>query len=99
MIALKNGYKVPMSCLNAIHMNLNDLIKTGDLVSCYELIEKAKNSKHSIWSNECENILKKRALLTPSGLIHDDVAAIVKASLQVDLQGGCLYPISDIIEQ
>lgn len=81
MVKLKNGSEVPKPVLITTMMSL-ELLMNKNPIACYELVQKCKDSKHTMFGNT-KKVVEDLALMN-SGSIHDTVKDIVLSAVEGD---------------
>lgn len=92
---LKNGSEEVASLVTVTMMALDGLMKGNPMV-LYELNEICKNSKHEIFGNRIEPILRDLKLMDENGKIHTSIKNIVLSAIAGEGLGLVLVnPIAD----
>ena len=81
MVTLKNGSEIPSIAVATTMMNLEQLMKT-DSVAFYELVQKCRNSNHTMWGNS-SNTAESWGLMA-SGRVSGAVSDIVLSAVNGD---------------
>jgi hypothetical protein len=79
LVKLKNGSEIPKPIVITTMMSL-EAIMNSNPIAFYELVEKARDSKHVMFGNTKE-VVSKWALMDSNGTIHSSVKDIVLSAV------------------
>jgi hypothetical protein len=83
MIRLKNGSEEPQALIAVSMIALKSLIGE-DPISFYELVMKARDRNHKVFSQHQTDVLKGLSLMEPSGNLHQSVTNVVLSAVTGD---------------
>ncbi|MCL1840121.1 hypothetical protein FWF89_04005 [Candidatus Saccharibacteria bacterium] len=79
-VKLKTGKIVPKVTAEAVTASLKALSDEAS-IAFFELVELCRNANYEIWNDADADTLKALSLLQPNGRIHEDIRAVVLASV------------------
>ena len=80
LVKLRTGARVFEVMVTAITISLKELLK-ANFVAFYEAVEVARNPGHRLFGNT-GTVLCERGLLQEDGQMHDNIRAIILASVE-----------------
>lgn len=80
LIRLKNGSEEPHVLVAAAMISLKNLIG-DDPISFYELVMKARDPNHRVFSQHQINVLTGLSLMEPSGNLHQSITNVVLSAV------------------
>lgn len=81
-LTLKNG-STEVEGLVVVTLHALTTLTQEDPIALYELWEKCKDHKHTMWADTAEE-LKKRNLTQPDGSVHGSIRNIVLSAITVE---------------
>lgn len=85
---LKNGTEEAKHLIQMVMLSLQTLMQENP-IALYEVVMKARDSKHEFFGNTSE-ILRKLKLIQSDGSLHDSIRNIVNSAAQGDGLDLCL---------
>lgn len=83
MIRLKNGSEELSTLIAVMRVSLKNLINS-DPISFFELVSKARNRNHQVFSKHQVDVLKGLGLMEPDGNLHQSVINVVTSAVTGD---------------
>jgi enolase len=85
VVKLKNGAEEAEPLVKVVMLSLSSLFEADRMdyaFAFYELVMKARDPKHEIFSNVHKNVLKDLALVQSNGRMHDSIRNIVLSAVE-----------------
>ena len=83
MIRLKNGSEELSTLVAVTMMSLKNLIKS-DPISFFELVSKARDRNHQVFSKHQTNVLVGLGLMEREGNLHNSISNVVLSAVTGD---------------
>jgi len=83
MIRLKNGSEELSTLVAVIMMSLKNLIER-DPISFFELVSKARDPNHEVFSKHQTDVLVGLSLMEPGGTLHNSVRNVTLSAVTGD---------------
>ena len=80
MIRLKNGSDELSTLVAVTMMSLKNLIES-DPISFYELVSKARDRNHKVWSQRQTDVLVGLGLMEREGTLHNSISNVVLSAV------------------
>lgn len=80
MIRLKNGSEELSTLVAVTMMSLKNLLKS-DPISFIELVSKARDRNHKVFSKHQTNVLVGLGLMEPEGNLHNSISNVVLSAV------------------
>jgi len=83
LVRLKNGSEEPNVLIATAMLSLKRLIES-DPISFIELVSKARDRNHKVWSEHQTDALVRLGLMEPSGNLHQSISNVVLSAVSGD---------------
>ena len=80
MVRLKNGSEELSTLVAVMMVSLKNLIKT-DPISFFELVSKARDRNHEVFSRHQTGVLVGMGLMEPDGSLHSSISNVVLSAV------------------